>query len=554
VNPEQILAHLKRLGSTLTPRQLVTLGLVFVAVVGIVAGSAYWINVPTYTLLFSDMDSESASSVVSKLKAEKVSYVLDEGGRSIRVPSDRADELRIAFASQGMPSTGRIGFEIFDRTAFGTTEFLEHVNYRRALEGELARTITTIGEVASARVHIAMAKDSLMVGDSQPAKASVVLKLRNNKPLAPATVAGISSLVAASVESLRPESVVIVDTFGRPLSRQPDTDEDPGTGVQLDRQRRLEHDLSTKVVSLLEPVVGAGRVRVNVSARLTAESEEQTEERWDPTTVLRAKQSSSDSGSTASAQGIAGARANAPPNTTTAAPPAPVTTPQSSSRSTESATYEVSKLTRHRVIPRGQIAHLSVAVILDDERLSTKDPKTGQMQVSNKPRQANDLQRIQHLVSSAVGLDTDRGDQVTVENIAFDDIVEPETAPTGSWFQRNAPQLTRLGAGGLFDLGRMIGVVMLAWLAFSTVVRPIVKKTLEGPTTALAPVGARGMSPRTVADLEGEIEAEIDADVAAKVGDNRRLPVLTKKLVKVAEQEPEHVARLVRSWLTDEDR
>src|SRR5690606_33943308 len=141
---------------------------VFVAVVSVVVGSAYWINAPDYVLLVADMDAETANSVVSRLKADEVPYRLEEGGRAVSVPAERVDELRLAFASDGLPSAGRIGFEIFDRTAFGTTEFLEHVNYRRALEGELARTIATISEVSSARVHIAMAKESLFVDRSEP--------------------------------------------------------------------------------------------------------------------------------------------------------------------------------------------------------------------------------------------------------------------------------------------------------------------------------------------------------------------------------------------------
>src|SRR4029079_12058378 len=168
-----------------------------------------------YSLLVADMDAETASSVVTKLKESKVAYQLGDGGRTISVPAERVDELRLQFASGGLPSAGRIGFEIFDRPALGTTECLEHVNYRRALEGELARTIGTLSEVASARVHIAMAKDSLFVEQEQQAKASVGLKLKANRPLAVATVKGIAGLVAGSVESLRPESVVILDTFGR---------------------------------------------------------------------------------------------------------------------------------------------------------------------------------------------------------------------------------------------------------------------------------------------------------------------------------------------------
>ncbi len=221
MNPQQILAHVKRLSTTLSAGQIASLIAAFVAVVGVVAGSAYWANAPSYTTLYRDLDPESAQAVIAKLKAANTPYVLDDGGSTLLVPAVRVDELRLDFASQGLPTAGRIGFEIFDRTSFGTTEFLEHVNYRRGLEGELARTISTIAEVASARVHIALAKDSLFTGTAEQAKASVVLKLRTSRPLSASTVAGIAGLVSSAVESLRPESVVIVDTFGRPLSKPP---------------------------------------------------------------------------------------------------------------------------------------------------------------------------------------------------------------------------------------------------------------------------------------------------------------------------------------------
>src|SRR5262245_33115525 len=212
-----------------------------------------WLNKPTYALLFADMEPESVGQVGTRLKSMKVQYELDEGGRSIRVPSSRVDELRLDLTAQGMPASGRIGFEIFDRTSFGATEFVEQVNYRRALEGEIARTINTISEVAGARVHIAMGKDSLF-GEKRPAKASVVLKLKDQRAALPAsTVAGISNLVAASVEGLRPEAVVIVDSLGRPLSRPDESGEAIGAG-QIERQQRLEHEMATRVIALLEPV------------------------------------------------------------------------------------------------------------------------------------------------------------------------------------------------------------------------------------------------------------------------------------------------------------
>ncbi len=221
-------------------KQLGTLAVAFVGVVGLVIGSSYYINTPTYGVLFSDMDQEAASSIVSKLKTQKIQYQLDEGGRTVRVPMERVDELRLQFASDGMPGSGHIGFEVFDKVAFGQTDFLEHVNYRRALEGELARTISSIGEVAGARVHIAMPQQSLFTGREQPTKASVILKLKNNRPLLPSTVQAITNMVSGSVESLRPEAVVIIDNFGRPLSRQ-DTD-DTTEGAPMERQQRIERE------------------------------------------------------------------------------------------------------------------------------------------------------------------------------------------------------------------------------------------------------------------------------------------------------------------------
>ncbi len=276
MNIDQLLSHLKKLGTSLSTKQLVGLAAVFLAVVGVVVGSAYWISAPEYTLLVSDMDAETAQSVISKLKTEKVQYQLNDGGRSVSVPVEKAPELRLSLASGGLPSAGRIGFEIFDRTAFGTTEFLEHVNYRRALEGELARTISTLSEVASARVHISMAKDSLFVTEEQPAKASVVLKLKNNRPLAAATIKGIAGLVSASVEQLRPESVVILDGAGRYLNKPTDpADTGATSGVQMERQQQIERDLVTKVPALTRrkpstPSKGARITRSATVARCAA--------------------------------------------------------------------------------------------------------------------------------------------------------------------------------------------------------------------------------------------------------------------------------------------
>jgi len=574
---QQLSDKLKSLGGAMTRTQLVTLGVAFVLVVAVLGGSTWWLNSTDYALLFSDMDSETASQVVSKLKGLKVPFQLDPGGHTIRVASTHVDELRLELTSQGLPASGRIGFEIFDRTAFGATEFLEKVNYRRALEGEIARTIATISEVSSARVHIAMGKDSLF-GEPRPAKASVVLKLRGQRPLASSTISGISNLVAASVEGLRPEAVVILDSFGRPLARPQENANDPLGAAQLERQQRIERDMATRVVALLGPVVGEERVRVNVALKLNPASTEQTEERYDPNTVLRSKQTSSDLASGGQVPAlVAGARGNTPPSADPKAPqagtPAALATLPGSQRNAETSNFEVSRLTRHTIQPPGDIARLSVAVILDDDHVPQKQ-KDGSTKLTRTPRSREELQKIQGIVAAAVGLDASRGDQLTVENVAFDEPVSEE-APPPNLLDKFTPQLQ--------EGSKVVSVLLVVLLTFLLVVRPMLRKAgllpekrrkpgraeraalkaaakaEEAVASATAEAAARASmpslpKPRTVADLESEIEAQLEAEEHAKASENRRLPVLSRRVSSMSLKEPENIAKLLRTWMQEGQR
>jgi flagellar M-ring protein FliF len=600
VNPEQIVAHFKKLAASLTAKQILGLATAFILVVGIVVGSAYFISTPDYVLLVSDMDAETAASVTGKLRDAKVEYQLADGGRAVRVPATRVDELRMQIASTGLPSAGHIGYEIFDRPAFGTTEFLEQVNYKRALEGELARTISTLTEVQSARVSIAMAKDSLFVDQTQPAKASVVLKLKNpNRPLAQATVRGIASLLSGSVEQLRPESVTIVDTFGHFLSAPVDeNDTSANAGVQLDRQQQIERDLSNKVVSLLEPIVGSGRVRANVSASLRADAIEETVEKMDPASVIIGRATLTETNSLGNPMGVAGARANQPAgnststnptNSATANPaataanatppngnaagatPAPATTPvvttpplnggvsttqSGSNRQQDTTNYVVGKSTRHVISPQGQLARLSVAVIIDNQRVAAPAPAAGgaaPAPPASKPWDTATLTQIRTLVSSGVGLDETRGDKLTVENISFDaPSIQTDTvadAPTPSVVM----QQVKLYAPSAL---RTLAIIVVAWFALFGVLRPIMRQTASAPGSApalsapAATAAVAGMKGPSVQEMEGQIEAELDA----ATGQRRKLPVLTKRVAKLASQEPEQLARIVRGWMAEGDR
>jgi flagellar M-ring protein FliF len=559
VDPSQLLNRLKTAAANFTRTQLITLGVTFVLVVAVIAGSAYWLNTTEQTLLFSDMDPESANQVVERLKSLKVPYSVDPGGRSVRVASDRVDELRLELTSQGMPASGRIGFEIFDRTAFGATEFLEHVNYRRALEGEIARTVATLAEVTSARVHISMGKDSLF-GEKRPAKASVVLKLKGQKPLATASISGITNLVAASVEGLRPEAVVILDHYGRPLARPQEDTNDPLGAAQLERQQRLERDMAARVVALLEPVVGTDRVRVNVALKLNAQSAEETEETWDPNSVIRSKQTSTDIATTGTMPLlVAGSRGNtpAPADDKNGAPASSgvVANVPGSQRQAETTNFEVSRKTRHVVQPRGDVERLSLAVILDDDQKVTNTD--GVSKVTRVPRTPEQIQKLQGLVAAAVGLDAERGDQLTIENVSFDEPLLDE-GPRPTAFQRYAPQIDQFSKVGTV-LG--LGLFMLMF-----VVRPVLKKMGllpekqkkgkgKGKGVAIDDVPALPVKPpKTVAELESEIEAELDAAAADKIAAWRKMPVLQRKISTITKSDPEHVAKLLRAWMIDEAR
>ena len=554
MNIEQFFARLKAGAEALSGKQLVSLTLAFLAVVGLTIGSAYWLNTPNYGVLFSDMDSESAASVVAKLKEQKVGYLIDDGGKTIRVPTTRVDELRLELAGQGMPGSGHIGFEIFDKTAFGVTDFLEHVNYRRALEGELARTISTISEVAGARVHIAMPQPSLFSGRDQPTKASVILKLRNKSQLPPSTVAAITGLVSASVESLKPEAVVIIDNFGRPLSRTEDPDDVAGA-VGIERQQRIERELSARVINLLEPIIGAGRVRVNVSAKLNSDTNEETEEKWDPTPIVRSQQTVTQTanGAAGGAQGIAGSRTNLPPDPSKpeATAAASLTNlPTGAGSTAETTNYEVSKLTRHSLQPRGAITKLSVAVLLDDDHplaAASGDQQQPPQPAAAKPRTPEDIQEIHGLVAAAVGFDADRGDQLTVENIAFEETPIETVAAPGMW-QKFGPQV--------MEAVRVLGIVALGALALFGVIRPMVKGSLAAGAAgaAVAKTGPVAMTKpgvggaRTVQDLEAEMDAQL------AVAGPQRMPVLTKRMAALTQREPENAAHLLRTWLAEDER
>jgi flagellar M-ring protein FliF len=500
----------------------------------------HFANQVEYQTLYSDLDPQEAQGIVMKLQGLQVPYELSDDGRTIRVAADRLSEVRIQIASDGLPESGRIGFEIFDRTSFGLTNFQEQVNYQRALEGELARSIMTLSEVAAARVHLVLAKESLYQSSEDQTKASVILKLKNGRALTSSSVQGIVNVVASSVKGLSPEKVTVIDYRGKVLSRN----EGEGylTGQQLDTRQKLENEMAAKITQILEPAVGAGKVRPQVSVSMNFQQIEETVEQYDPQgSVIRSQQLQEE---------------QQPVVVNTEASDVARTT-SSITRQNETTNYEVSKAVRHIVNPVGVIERVSVAVIIDNVT-KTITSVNGRTETISEPRNPEEMKKYRDLVAAAIAINPERGDQLIVENISFDTEVETVAAPT--FLDKNAPViLTAL---------RYLIVPVAFLLLYVLFLRPVQKTVLANwasagdnrKTMELARPD-RLQTPLTVKQLEAELArsgGSLEKDDHAnspdrdKVRAQSRMDVIRKRVVEQAKQDPETVARMVRVWLNQE--
>lgn len=518
-----------------------------------------------YQTLYADLDPQEAQGIVQKLQSLKVPYELEIDGRTIKVASDKVAEARIQLASQGLPESGRIGFEIFDRTNFGLTNFQEQVNYQRALEGELARSIMTLAEVEAARVHLVLAKESLFQTPDEQTKASVILKLKSGRPLSAAAAQGIVNVVASSVKGLTPEKVVLIDYRGKILSRNESGDSGL-SAQQLDVRQRLETELTNKIVQILEPAVGSGKVRPQVSVVMNFQQVEETVEQYDPQgSVVRSQNKQEEwQPKTEKVGGIPGPRgtpSSNPANPAAVTPPAPVdqTTPVAISdtrtKQSETVNYEVSKAVRHVVNPVGKVDRLSVAVVIDNHTKVTTG-QDGKPQTSQEQRNADEMKKYKDLVSAAIGFNPTRGDQLTVENVSFEGETELVEKPT--FLEKQGPVIVT----GLRYL--IIPVVFI--ILYLLFLRPVQKSVLTnwsagavGPSRAIARLPGGIQTPLTVKQLEAQLHgtpaqqaAEAVLNEYAPVASPSKIEMIRKRVVEHAQSDPETVARLVRLWLSDE--
>jgi flagellar M-ring protein FliF len=398
---------------------------ILILVIGSILGFVFlmsWAGQPEFHPLYTNLDSQDAGIILSRLKDQKIPYRISSNGSTILIPQEHLYETRINLASEGLPQGGSIGFEVFDNAKFGMSEFAQNVNYQRALQGELARTIKGFAEVDSSRVHIVMPEKSLFVKDEQSASASVVLKLRHGQWLTQEQVQGIVHLVSSSVSRLDPQNVTVVDSNGRLLAGQKD---DSGLAAhssdQLDYQAKVERKLESRLLTMLEKALGANKAIVRVSCALDFKRYEQTEERFFPENkVVRSEQMFNETAKKADIipQGIPGIQSNVPENNPTEINKVDDEN-TTFAKQDRTVNYEIGKLTSHTMEPVGAMQRVSVAVLVDGTYRSTPQ-KEGEPTWTYVPRSSEELVKIENLVKSAVNFVAARGDKVEVVNIPFE--------------------------------------------------------------------------------------------------------------------------------------
>ncbi|MBI2877620.1 MAG: flagellar M-ring protein FliF, partial [Candidatus Tectomicrobia bacterium] len=483
-----------------------------------------WLKRPQYQPLFTNLNPDDAGSVTAKLKEDQVPYRLEDGGRSILVPAERVYDIRLELAGQGLPQGGGVGFEIFDRHNLGTTEFVQKLNYRRALQGELARTISQLEEVDQARVHLVIPEKALFVQDQETASASVVLKLEPGREIKGQQIQGIVHLVSSSVEGLKPERITIIDQRGRILSSgSGESDLQKLTSSQLEYQRLVEREMERQIQSMLEQVLGPQKVIARVSAAMDFDRIERTEESYDPdTTVVRSEQRSNETSNGAGPvpMGVPGVQSNLPGGT----PGSSSASPSQYKRENETINYEISKVTRHVIEPMGKIRRLSVAVLIDGKYRPLPN-KPGEQEYL--PRSPEELSRYQSIVKKAVGYSEERKDQVEVASFPF--------------------ETTRLAWEGAeekgkgWEYGRMVlpygFVLLLCGLIFFFLIRPLIRWL-----TVPVPV-----SPRITRELPPTVE---ELEAALLPGAERALgEPLRERVLRLADADPVRTAQMIRNWL-----
>jgi flagellar M-ring protein FliF len=549
---------LEALATLFRNQPLLPLLLAAAAAIAVVVALLLWAREPEYRVLFSGLSEADGGQIISELDKRAIPYRLSEGGNTILVPGDKMSALRLQLAEQGLPKGGSVGFELLDKQAFGVSQFAEQLNYQRGLEGELARTIESLGPVAKARVHLVMAKQSVFVRDREAARASVVLTLQPGRELGQSQASAIVHLVTSSVPELSVDAVTVVDQNGRLLS-QVHGDTTGPDGTQLDYVHEIERSYQRRIEDILTPLLGSQNVHAQVVAQVDFSTRESTAERYAPnqdenTAAVRSKQTSEhvvegdDAG-----RGVPGALTNSPPNTpapTKATAPTPAgaaaTTdtkaakPAGATQSERMINYEVDRNVEHVKSSLGTIQRLTTAVVVN-YRTVLKDGAP-----STEPLSKEELENINNLVRQAMGFTESRGDALQVINSPF--VSEDTSVAEQPWWR--TPEAYNLLISGL----RYVLVAFAAFLLWWLVLRPMQKRnarhaaqmlaTSAEPGTALVPTstgtslvvaGQESGAPHTLPRKSAVYEQNMQS------------------LKEIAAEDPRLVAMIVRGWMKKND-
>ena len=510
----------------LTPKNLAILlaGLLLISLLGLVAIKTF--NKEEYAVLYTHLNPDDAGNILAVLQEEHIPYKVEGDGSIILVPKDKVYEIRLKLAAKGIPSSKTVGFEIFEEPKMGITNFQENINYLRALEGELARTIREIDAVQDARVNIALPKESIFVRETDEPKASVVIKLWPGRDLTKEQVKAIVFLVSHAVPRLKPENVTVVDNKGRVLTDLIEDSDKVATGKAIEIKRKLEKQIEKNVFAILSKALGPDKVAVKAAVEIEIGNVRQRDEIYDPdrtAVVSERKIQEKERGTQTNPAG--------PPGTSTNVPPVIQGGNQGSSTTSRekkdvTKNYDVTKTLVDTQKPIFRIKRVSVGVLLDGKYIKekTKDGKTVEKFV---PLSKEELEQYKKLVESVVGYNPKRGDKITVISVPFSKTASAQAFYPYSEEKRN----TYIMIGGIV----LLILILLGILLF------ILKKKKKEKIEAVTP----GISPEAVAGLYAAHEGEVEE---FKI---EREPIY-KKILEVSEESPELIAKLLSKWLKEE--
>lgn len=505
------------------------------ATVAVLVGFWMWGQTPDYRVLYSNLSDRDGGAIIEALQQQNVPYKFAEGGGALMVPANMVHEVRLRLASQGLPKGGTVGFELMESQKFGTSQFLEQVNYQRSLEGELARSMQTLAAVESARVHLAIPKPSVFVKDQQKPSASVVLTLRGGRVLDPSQVSGIVHLVSSSIPSMSPQNVAIIDQNGNMLNDAHDGNDPLMDASQLKYVREVEQDYINRIEAILAPITGPQNVKAQVTASLDFAQVEETAETYKPnqrpnTAAVRSMQTMEARNGTGTVGGVPGALSNQPAPSATMAINNSASSVENSENMRKEATsnFELDRTIQHTKLPIGNIRRLSVAVVINNRNIT--DPKTGK--VTSKPYTDAENAQISALVKDAMGFDSKRGDSLNVLNRAFNVDVEAAEAPLPFWKQPDNIALGKdilkylLIAGGIGFL--LFGIIRPAFRNLAA------QAAAQAEAAAAAAEAARHHHGAAAFETKNSYEENLE---------------LAKQLTK---DDPKIVASVVKEWVNKE--